>query len=281
MNVLIAGCGYVGTVLARRLLDAGHVVHGLRRDPSGLPPGIRPVAADLADPASLRGLPPTLTHVVYAASAGGYTPDAYRAAYVDGVDNLVAALHAQGQPVARFVFTGSTGVYAQDGGAWVDETSPAEAAGFSPDALREGERRALESGFPATVVRLSGIYGPGRTRTIDGVRDGSARRWRDRQVYLNHIHRDDAAGVLAHVLALPDPRPLYLGTDDEPADRSEVLAWIAARLGLPTPPETEAPARARGSERRYRNARLRAAGYRFTYPTYREGYAALLRDATP
>ena len=282
MRVLIAGCGYVGRELARRLVAAGHAAWGLSRRPAGLPAGVEPLAADLTDRAALRGLPPGLDAIVYAAAASGPTEPHYRAAYLDGPRNLLAALAEAGQSPRRVLFVSSTGVYAQRDGGWVDEASPAEPADFSGTVMLEGERAVLGGPFPAVVLRLAGIYGPGRTLWIDRVRDGSARRPPPGS-WTNRIHRDDAARAIAHLLALDAPDPLVIGVDDEPAELADVLDFLAARLGVPPPPpgpETAAggPMRGRGAKR-CSNRRLRASGFRLLYPTFREGYGALLEGA--
>lgn len=286
----------MGGALAARLAGEGHAVWGLKRRPEGLPDGVRPVAADVTDPATLSELPGDLDGAVYAVSADGRDDGAYRRAYVDGPRRLIEALAASspperaGSPPARFVFVSSTGVYGDRDGGWVDETTPPEPDRFTGRRLLEGERAVLEraSLFPdgAAVVRFGGIYGPGRTRLIDRVRSGEARCPAGTPVYTNRIHRDDCAGFLAHLVTLdrtdlPDP-PIYLGVDDEPADLCTVYRWLAARLGAPEP-ET-APAEATGrrrSNKRCRNDRLRESGYRLLYPTFREGYAELagLRDS--
>lgn len=277
-RVLIAGCGDVGTELGRRLAAGGHAVWGLRRRPQGLPPPIRPLAADLADPATLAALP-ACDYVVYTAAADRHDEEAYRRAYVDGPGRLLAALREQGTAPRRFFFTSSTGVYGQDRGEWVDETSPAEPASFSGRILLEGEGRLRASGIPATIVRLAGIYGPGRTRLVDEVRSGRAAR-AAAAGYTNRIHRDDCAGFLAHLvemdLAGEPVAEVYVGVDDEPAERREVVRWLAARLGVPEP-AAEAPPSS-GLNKRCRNARLKATGYCLRFPTYREGYAAILDD---
>lgn len=276
-RVLVAGCGYVGTALGRELAARGDRVFGLRRDPSRLPREIVPVAADLADPRTLAALPDA-DAVVYAASAGEHSEAAYRAAYVDGLANLIAALAAGGRAPRRLLFVSSTAVYAQESGEWVDEESPAEPEHWSGRILLEAEALARRCAPEAVVVRCGGIYGPGRTRLVDRARRGAtypagAPRW------TNRIHRDDCAGVLAHLLRLPNPEPLYLGVDDEPASLEEVLRWLAARVGAPEPCAVAASdddARHERSNKRCSNARLRASGYAFRFPTFREGYAALI-----
>jgi nucleoside-diphosphate-sugar epimerase len=279
VRVLIAGCGYVGSALARRLADARCEVFGLRRTPSGLPDGIRPIAADLSVRATLRVLPADLGAVVYTAAADGFHEAAYRAAYVDGLRNLLAALEEQAQSPRRILFTSSTAVYGQSNGEWIDEASPTAPRRFSGRCLLEGEQLVLASRYPSLVVRLGGIYGPGRTRLIENVRSGKARLREGPPHYTNRIHRDDCAGVLEHLLGLEAPQRLYLGVDCEPADEALVLHWLAERLGVPLPPlEPErgtANGRSPGSKRAA-NDRLLASGYRFIYPTFREGYGALL-----
>lgn len=288
--MLVAGCGYVGAALASDLRGAGHAVFGLKRRPEGLPRGVVPLAADLAEPGSLdaaldaMGDPPDV--VVYAAAADRGDDEAYRRAYVEGLRNVVASLRARRARVARLFFTSSTAVYAQDDGAWVDEESDAAPRDFRGRRMLEAEGVLAASGFAATALRLGGIYGPGRTRLVESVRSGRAVIRPGPPRYGNRIHRDDAAGALAHLaeraLAGEALAPRYLGVDDEPADEAVVLRWIASRLGVAAPPVAadaaagEASARRRPGSKRCSNARLRAAGYAFRYPTFREGYAALI-----
>jgi len=278
-NVLIAGCGYVGTALGTRLASEGHVVWGLRRRTDALPPSIRPLVADLTVPETLQALPPGLDVVFYTASADAPDDEAYRAAYVEGLHNLLRALDHQRQVLRRVFFTSSTGVYAQASGAWVDETSPTEPAEFSGIRVFEGERLLLGSPFPATVLRLGGIYGPGRTRLIDRVRRGLAVCPEGPSLYTNRIHRDDCAGALHHLMKVDQPDQVYIGVDHEPAEQCEVLHWLAARLGV-SPPGVEPPSGSEGrrhqSNKRCSNAKLIASGYTFRYPSFRDGYSALL-----
>ena len=267
-RVLIAGCGDVGGELARRLLADGHVVYGLRRRAHLLPAGVRPVAGDVRDPASLRALPAEIDVVVYAAAADGRSEASYRAAYVDGPCNVLRAV-APGGTLRRVLYVSSTRVYPQGAGEWVDEGS--STGGDDPYAklLLEGEAAVRDAAAGAVTVRLAGIYGPGRTRLVERVRAGEPCRG----AWTNRIHRDDCAGVLHHVLRLERPLSLYLGADGEPATQCAVMGWVAQRLGLPAPPRADANSAA---GKRCRNARLAASGYAFEYPSFREGYAAVI-----
>ncbi|MGE3163834.1 MAG: SDR family oxidoreductase [Planctomycetota bacterium] len=277
--VLIAGCGDLGSRVGQRLVAQGHEVWGLRRDPSKLDPAIRPIAADLTRVETLRGLPPTLSHVFYTASAGGADAASYHDAYVQGPGNLLAELARSCPRLERIYFTSSTAVYGQQLGEWVDESSATAVQHETGRLLLAGEAVFRAAHVPATVVRLSGIYGPGRRSLVDLVLSATARLGPPR--FTNRIHVDDAAGFLCHLLDLREPAELYLASDDEPADRNAVLEWIAARAGLPADglesgtPEPGPRARAVGSKR-CSNRRMRATGYALTYPDFRSGYGPLV-----
>ncbi len=280
-NLLIAGCGYVGGALARVRVSRGDNVYGLRRNPVDLPSGVVPISADLAVPRSLADLPPVIDVVVYAASPGGRDDAFYRTTYVEGLRNLLAAFRAQGQKPHRIVFVSSTAVYGQTRGEWVDETSETEPSHFSGQRLLEAEALLRASGLPAVVLRLGGIYGPKRTRLVEEVRQGHARIARGGPRYTNRIHRDDCVGALDHLIEHADPADCYLGVDCEPEDEAVVLRWIAGTLGVVEPIVAAADERrkeVRGGSKRCRNARLVTSGYAFRYPSYREGYTAVLAE---
>jgi nucleoside-diphosphate-sugar epimerase len=275
VKVLIAGCGYVGVALGLALNERGHEVWGLRRDASLLPAGIRPISADLGSPRDLAALPRDLEQVVYCAGADESSDAAYERAYVEGPRHLLDAL--RGSAVQRFFFTSSTAVYAQGAGEWVDESSETAPQHFSGQRLLEGERLIGEQPIHCTILRCSGIYGPGRTRLVQSVLDGSARV---SERITNRIHRDDIAGAIVHLIATGQKPRLLLLSDDEPAPERDVLGYLARCLLVPEPPHVTPPASAlpaRGSKR-CSNARLRATGYRLRHPSYREGYAALIAE---
>lgn len=279
-RVLVAGCGDVGQELARRLAARGYRVWGLRRSAGALPAGVETIRADLTQPDTLAALPAGLDVVVYAASADARDEEAYRRAYVDGPSNLIVALKGQDQSPRRFVFTSSTGVYHQTGGEWVDESSPTRPREATGRRLLEGEQVVLDGPFAAAVVRFGGIYGPGRTWLLERVAQGRVSLSPDGATrYTNRIHRDDCAEVLRHLIELPAVERLYLAVDDEPAPLREVVAFLAERMGVDlfAGDSASMPSRRR-SNKRCANARLRATGYRFAYPSFREGYAPLIEQ---
>jgi nucleoside-diphosphate-sugar epimerase len=277
-SLLIAGCGDVGTRLGLRLAEAGWRVHGLRRTVAQLPAAIAPVAGDLHADACPAAWPQgELDYLVYCAAASQHDEAGYRAAYVDGLRHVLAWLAQHGQRPRRILFASSSGVYGQQQGEWVDEDSPAEAQSYSARIMREAEQLALGSGLPASVVRLTGLYGPGREWLLSQVR-GGYRVSETPPLYGNRIHVDDAAGLFATLLqADAAGAPLadcYLGVDDEPAPLHEVVAWLRGQLGVSHWSDEQRVRRA--GSKRCSNARGRALGWAPQYPSYREGYAAIL-----
>lgn len=277
-TLLIAGCGDVGSRLGERVAARGWQVYGLRRDVTQLPGSILPVAGDLQQAACPPAWPTSnLDYLVYCAAATQHDEAGYRSAYVDGLHHVLAWLAAHGQRPRRLVFVSSTGVYGQQGGEWVDERSPALAEAYSGRIMREAEQLALDSQVPATLVRLAGIYGPGREWLLGQVRQGY-RVASEPPLYGNRIHADDAAGLLAFLLqADAEGKTLadcYLGVDNEPAPLHEVVDWLRGQLGVSHWAEEQSVRRA--GSKRCSNARARALGWVPQYPSYREGYAAVL-----
>ncbi|MDR5902563.1 MULTISPECIES: SDR family oxidoreductase [Halomonas] len=279
-TTLILGCGDIGTALGQRLQAQGLHAIGVRRRVESLKEaGLEAASADLADPASLAGLPDA-DILVYVASADRFEEAAYRAAYPEGLRATLAEFGAREKVPRHVFFISSTSVYAQRDGESVDETSPTEPTGFSGQLMCEAERALLAHDLPGTVVRFSGIYGPGRDRLIRQVSEGRIAP-ASPAMYTNRIHRDDCAGVLAHlvgrVLAGEAVDELYLATDSEPAPLHDVMAWLAKQLKVEATETIQSPLRRRASKR-CSNTRLLESGYTFQYPSFREGYAQVLRE---
>lgn len=274
-RVLIAGCGDLGCALGTLLSARGLQVYGMRRNLAALPPGLHGVAGDVTRAETLGGLAHLDPHVlVYCVSADAQSDLSYRTHYVDGLRHVLEAL--RGATALRHVFfVSSTRVYGQPGDAVLSESDPALPADFGGERLLEGERLLASHPFGYTVLRLSGIYGPGRRWLINMAADPS--RWPPHNAWSNRIHRDDAAGFMAFLVQrVLEGLPVddcYLVTDDCPVPQHEVLRWLAGRLGVDVG-SMESPLPAGG--KRLSNARLRGTGFELQYPDYRAGYATLL-----
>jgi nucleoside-diphosphate-sugar epimerase len=279
MRVLVAGYGYVGAELGRRLSESGHDVFALRRTATGPIYGVTPVVADLERPETLNALPRGLEGVVFCAAPSDASDAAYRALYVGGVTHLIDAVRSS-RSTPRVLFTSSTAVYAQSGGERVDEDSLAAPHHFTGRRVLEAEDVVRRSGLDAVVLRLAGIYGPGRTALVDRVARGGA-HYQVPPRYTNRIHRDDCVGAIEHLLQHPHPDAVYVGVDEDPADERTVYRWLASELGAPEPLAASAPAQTGTrhlTNKQCQSERLRASGYRFRFPSFREGYRPLLAE---
>lgn len=275
-EVLIAGCGYVGSALASLLSNNGHRVLALRREPDGLPEELTAISCDLTVQTSVQSLPTTSHYAIFCASPGAASEGAYYETYVQGLSYLLT--HLERCPDLRHVFfLSSTSVYHQMDGTWIDEDSPAEPTKYTGQLTLKAESLLSESRLATTALRCGGIYGPARTRLIDTVRNGSIELpLQDR--FTNRIHRDDIAAAIVHLIGMADPLPeRLLLVDNDPALYSEVLYHLADELKCSRPQTNpRAPALRRGGNKRCSNRRLLNLGYELIYPSFREGYASLL-----
>jgi nucleoside-diphosphate-sugar epimerase len=230
------------------------------------------VIADLTRPETLADLPPA-HFIVLSAAPDRRTPEDYRRIYVEGLGNFFRRLREN--PPPRFiVYLSSAGVYGDRGGAWVDEATAPEPDHELGTILVAAENQVLNSGFPAAVFRLGGIYGPGRNRLRDFAEKGVRPERRD--FFLNLIHRDDILRAIPLLFNSPAAGSVYLGVDDEPVRVSDFNRWLARELGMTAEEEpTEGPAKGK----RCRNNKLKALGFDLKYRNFREGYQALMAGA--
>ncbi|MEO7052080.1 MAG: NAD-dependent epimerase/dehydratase family protein [Rhodanobacter sp.] len=272
-QVLLAGCGDLGLRVARRLRKRGDKVWALRRQPP-LPgdDGIQWLQADLTRPDSLRELPPDITQLVYLPTPDRRDPDAYRATFVDGLHHVIAALGDSS--LRRVLFVSSSAVYGDHHGAWVDEDTPAAPLGFNGSTLLEAERLLAAQSVPSIVLRLAGLYGPGRLHLLDRLRAGAAQVPRSTPHWANRMHIDDAAAAIAHLLQLPDPAPLFLGVDSAPLPLDVLYDHLAHLINAPPPLDGPPPAGV--GSKRLSNARLLSSGFVPRWPDARTGYAAMI-----
>ena len=190
-------------------------------------------------------------------------------------------------PASRIVYLSTIGVYGDHGGAWIDEDARLAPASDRNFARVEAERRWLALATPdrrVNVLRLAGIYGPGRNQ-VENIRDGTARRTVKAGQVFNRIHVEDISRAIAASFAPHAPGGIFNVTDDEPAPPQDVVTFAADLLGVAPPPEIPFAAASMspmalsfwGQNKRVANRRLREVlRVDLAYPTYREGLRACL-----
>jgi nucleoside-diphosphate-sugar epimerase len=186
------------------------------------------------DPASLAALP-EVDRVFYCVGFDRTAGVPMRTVYVDGLRRALGRLLDR---AGRLVYAGSTGVYGQDDGGWVDEDSPTEPRHEAGRVCLEGEAVVREvagpGGLPAVVLRFAGLYGPGRIIRREALARGEPIAG-DPSRFLNLVHVDDAAAAVAAALDRGRPGRTYLVGDDRPVERREYYERAAAHLGAPAP----------------------------------------------
>jgi len=290
-NLLIIGCGDV----ARRALpelQRRYRVTALVRSPDPVldTAGVGQIAGDLDDAASLAPLVGRAARIVHLAppSAGGTLDIRMR--------SLLAALAPRGRGAMlprRFAYLSTSGVYGDCAGEWVDETRPpnpqTERALRRLDAERAlgdwGERNKVE----IVILRVPGIYAHDRL-PLERLARGTAALKPEQDVYTNHIHADDLAGILVAALESASARGVYNASDDGPMKMGEFFDLVADRSGLARPPRVSREEAARllapelfsfmSESRRLSNRRMKAElGVRLRYPTVRDGVPAIKEPA--
>src|SRR4029078_12592066 len=220
-RVLIAGCGYVGSAAARRFAEEGWEVIGWTRSgQSAEPPGESAIslsAVDITDLETVGRNSFPADVVVHCASSGA---DSYRHVYRDGGANLAACF-----PSARLIFTSSTSVYPQGDGSSVTEDSPAESASENAQILRQAEKIILD--HDGIVLRVAGIYGPGRSFLLRSVMNGTSVI---RDHFVNQVHRDDVASAISFLArsCAVDLTRLFKHIVDNQDPRREIMACPSA-----------------------------------------------------
>jgi nucleoside-diphosphate-sugar epimerase len=306
---LIIGCGYLGRRVAKRWVAAGDSVFALTRSEDraaelrGL--GIEPIVGDVTRPESLASLPQADV-VLYAVGFDRAAGNSMRSVYIDGLQNALDRLAAA---TRRFVYVSSTSVYGQTNGEWIDADSPCEPTRENGAVCLAAERLVWQAfpsmeqlkaemeqlkaeislhqlevmlfdrffralGRSANVLRLAGIYGPGRLlRRVEAVRSGGPVDGNP-DAFLNLIHVEDAAAAVDACLERGRPGRTYLISDDRPVTRREYFESLATHLNAPPPVFTAdaAAARTPGLNKRCRNRRMKEElQVALQYPTITEG----------
>ena len=224
-------------------------------------------AVDISDENQIRAHAGNFDAVIHCASTRGGGVDAYRQVYLNGAANLVRRFDG-----SRILFTSSTSVYAQTNGELVTEENAAQPKHESGKVLRETEDLILAS--RGVVVRLAGIYGPGRSALLKKFLNEDAIIDPENDRFVNQIHRDDAATAILLLLKLDDSAgQIFNVVDDQAILQSDCYRWLAAKLTRPIPPigrSTSEQKRGR-SNKRVSNAKLQAAGWSPRYPNFATG----------
>lgn len=188
-----------------------------------------------------------------------------------------------GMPALEWIgYLSTVGVYGDHGGAWVDETAACRPVSkrsvMRVEAEQAWEKLGREIDWPVAILRLSGIYGPGRNALVN-LENGTARRLVKPDQVFNRIHCDDISGALWHLIS-GNRGGIFNVTDDQPAPPQDVVAYAAHLMSVEPPPEipfdtAQLSPMARsfyGENKRVANAAIKAAGYRFRFPDYRAAF---------
>jgi len=280
-KILIFGAGYSAMAFARANKDPDRKILGTTRSPEKFETlrqaGISPInfgAADICDEIS------EVTHLIVS-----IPPDE------TGVDPGLEFSEPIEQWTTKLEWIGylsTVGVYGDHGGAWVDETTECRPVSKRSVMRVAAEKKWLELGrkvdVPVAILRLSGIYGPGRNAFVN-LENGTARRLVKPGQVFNRIHCDDIAGALWHLVD-GNRGGIFNVTDDLPAPPQDVVTYAASLMGVAPPPEipfdgAELSPMARsfyGENKRVANAAIKAAGYSFRFPDYRTAFDRMWAD---
>jgi nucleoside-diphosphate-sugar epimerase len=238
------------------------------------------LAGDVTKRDNLAELPADYDWVINCVSSSGGDAQDYQAVYLEGTRNLLEWLSLA--PPKSFIHTSSTSVYGQTDGSLVTETSPTEPASETARILLETEKillQAARQNFPAVILRVAGIYGPGRGYWFRQFFQGKAKIEGKGERFLNMVHRDDVAAAIIAALEKGRPGEIYNVVDNEPVTQLDLYRWLAATSGRDLPPfadlERQGNRKRVGTNKRISNRKLKSElAYQFKYPTFREGSTA-------
>lgn len=282
-HLLILGAGYSGRAIARDAIAAGHAVTGTTRSAQKAvalgAEGLSPLIFDGAMSDMLAEAIRSATYLVMSIAPGGDG---------DPVQTVARDIIAEAPHLRWIGYLSTVGVYGDHGGEWVDEETlcrpVSDRSKWRLDAENAWLGLGTETGVPTAVMRLSGIYGPGRNAFVN-LSQGRARRIVKPGQVFNRIRVEDIAGATLH-LSARGLGGIFNVTDDEPAPPQDLIACAAALMGVEPPPEiafeaAEMTPMARsfyGESKRVANRKLRATGYAMRFANYRVSLDQLWRE---
>ena len=241
-TITILGCGYLGSALAKQCISKGWTVSALTRN-SAKAKDLRAMGVDKVIEAQIEDenwhdqLDSSQDFVVNCVGAASSDAQGYISSYIEGQDSVMKWLK-QGS-VKTFVFTSSTSVYPQSGKRFVDETASCVGVSEKGGLLLAAEQKCfppVSSISRSFILRLSGLYGPGRHLLMNKVKQGEDIDGNEDRI-LNLIHRDDAANAIISCLQADESNlgRIYNVSDGTHATRGQIVAWLAESLNLSTP----------------------------------------------
>lgn len=284
MHVAIAGCGWLGTAVGLELCRQGHRVTAIRRDAARAAElaamGLEPRVLDLADPEAYQRFPEDVQGIVGCQAAPSDSLAGYRAAYLAANQTLLRA--AEACAVRSLVYTGSTGVFGHGDGREVAEDTPVAPASATAEVLVEAEQLLLQAGrrgLPTRVVRLSGLYGPGRWGALARVRSGALALGPGDGAFMNFCHQADAVAAVIAALFHGRDGAVYHASDAAPPRRRELVQWLCSQMGVEPRQSAQIPAPGAVNRRISAAWTRQQLGLTLVHPDFRSGFAQGLRES--
>ncbi|MFL0800254.1 MAG: NAD-dependent epimerase/dehydratase family protein [Agarilytica sp.] len=270
---LFIGFGDIAARCAKVLIAQGDEVVGVARTPRNDEAGLSFITGDAKSAEVLACIAEqSFESAVITLSPSAYSEADYRECYYDTSKTLLSLWAGKANAPNKTLFISSTSVYSQNNGELIDEESAAEPSSPTAKVLRETESLFLESNLPTSVIRFSGIYGPGRDYLLRQVQKGNG----GSAQYTNRIHVEDCCGVICFLIAQKTLHDVYLASDDCPVTSKEIREWLADKLGVDGSTLMASRTPGRGGSKRCSNQRLKSAGYTFKYPEYKKGYCHVI-----
>ena len=276
LKILIVGCGQLGFSIVKNADPDIFKLYGFSRSLKKSPPSIEMHQVDILKNEAIdviKSVNPEI--IIYAVSADTQSVESYQDHYVAGLKKTYAAL-LELDHFKHLFFVSSTRVYGQKTTKILSELDIAEPSDYGGEALIEAEAVSRQLKDKATILRLSGIYGPNRTRMIQ-LAQSNPGNWPATNNWSNRIHEEDAARFIVFLIKrimLKEPiEPLYLVTDGIPTKQYDVLTWIRKRLQLTTD-TIEIPILESGKQ--LQSVLLNQNGFILKYPDFTYGYEAII-----
>lgn len=285
-TITILGCGYLGTALAEHCIGKGFTVSALTRNAETAKKlhsiGVSQVVeAQLQDNDWHRKLDPNQDFVVNCVGASSPDNQGYITSYIEGQDSVMKWL--ENGSVGSYVFTSSISVYPQTEKRFVDETASCAGVKEKGGLLLAAEQKC----FPPVlsikrsfILRLAGLYGPGRHLLIDKVKNGQEFQGNADRI-LNLIHRDDAVKAILNCLEADQTNigRIYNVSDGSHSTRGQIVTWLAEKLNVTVPTFQENDAEGTSNRKVSNNRILDELSWSPQFSSFQTGYDSILGSA--